>query len=194
MKMYSLILLAVTTATLAVASAPERERPSSGWEAQCSIAEGPSRIVFRSKSGDVTEDDMSAVAVWPDGTKVELPIAPAWFVQRRPMTPEEKPCNGVHASLLASGKILLWIAHDGRPGWDRLTLVLLDSNRRVLDVKNDAGMLSNEFMILPKENAFDVLMLEDQSVLDRGDGEFYPPVFKRIRIRNNKVVVSWWHG
>lgn len=112
------------------------------WTSSCSIAGGPSEIRFESVSGDATNDDMQVTASWPDGRSVNLRLKPGLFPQSEGFAGAERGCKGIGVTIPNRQQVVLWLERDDRPLSGRLTLVLLDTNRRrVLDVVNDAGEL-----------------------------------------------------
>jgi hypothetical protein len=55
---------------------------SPSWNALCSVEGMAFKVRFRSQTGDVTNDDMTSTAEWPDGTVVSIPLKLGWFVPK----------------------------------------------------------------------------------------------------------------
>ena len=190
----------IATATLigllALAATPIRAQEAAApvWEAVCSVRAGPSRITFRSPSGDVTQDDMAVDVVWSDGTVTDVPLRPAWFKAIKIISNDQSTCSGIGAFEINNGRTLLWLVYDRRPRGDHVALVLVDVRQRsVVDVVDDLGEVrwTHEPMILRRSSGFEVLMIREW-LWDPGAGaEFHVPDWMAVVVAHDRITARW---
>jgi len=165
------------------------------WKARCSVEGGPATIVFTSIGGDATEDDMQAVASWPDGSSINLGLKPGLFPQSNGFTSSDGGCEGIGVTVPRQDQMLLWIERDDRPSGSRLALVLLDTRQhRVLDVVNDAGkqMWGSELCWTKSQpDLYETVLVG--SYQDRGQAAepLDLPRTMRIEVVGNQLKLTW---
>ncbi|MHA6203726.1 hypothetical protein ACXU4B_04780 [Dyella soli] len=165
------------------------------WKSTCSVPGGPSSIAFTSAGGDATEDDMQVVASWPDGSTTHLGLTPGLFPQSSGFAGGSGGCEGIGVTLPRQDQMLLWIERDERPARSRMALVLLDtSQRRVLDVVNDAGneLWGDEPCLSKAQPGLYEAVLVG-AYQDRGPtAEPLPlPRIMRIEVIGNRLRLTW---
>lgn len=111
------------------------------WEARCELAGHTLRLSFVSASGDADLADMDVQVQVDGGSAMPLPLAKGYYRPRGVVANQRSLCDRVGAYLLQDqvhaaepARLLLWLSVDDRPGWDQLSLVLLDLEAgKVLD-------------------------------------------------------------
>lgn len=118
---------------LLAASAPANAADPTRWRADCRIDERSFRLEFASASGDLDNEDMVATLVLPDRSSVQLPLTPGIFRPRSVVANQRSACKELGAYLIQDQihkavppLLLLWLSVEDRPGWDQLSLVLID--------------------------------------------------------------------
>ena len=121
-----------------------------GWTADCQLAGG---FGVRFETGPNGED-MNVHLERPDRPPLALSLAPAIFHRRGVVANQASGCDQVGAYLLpdqihraAAPRLLLWLSVDDRPGFDLLSLVLvdleagkvLDRSERIAPIKDADG-------------------------------------------------------
>ncbi|MCB1598655.1 MAG: hypothetical protein KDI66_01370 [Xanthomonadales bacterium] len=121
------------------------------WQAECDLQGLPFRLVFSARGGDPELAGMTATLFLPDRRELHLPVAPGIFRARSVVADRPSLCRDLGAFLVqdqmqASRKssLLLWLSVDDRPGWDQLSLVLIDLDAgTVLDVRERIGAIKD---------------------------------------------------
>lgn len=103
------------------------------WSARCAIDGQAFHVLFDSPSRDLDNADMRVSLVLNDGRKMLLPLSPGVYRARRLVSNQASLCEGIGAYATSDrvykadrARLLLWLSVDDRPGWDHLTLVLVD--------------------------------------------------------------------
>lgn len=136
MKSRSLLGVVFLLASLAQAAAGEGD-----WHARCELAGHTLRLSFVAASGDADQADMNVNVQVNGGSAMQLPLAKGYYRPRGVVANQPSLCDRVGAFLLQDQvhlaeppRLLLWLSVDDRPGWDLLSLVLLDLEAgRLLD-------------------------------------------------------------
>ena len=126
----------------AVASTPQ----ASGWSADCQTDAHRFRVVFTPTAAPDPADparpaEMRATLVRPDRPELLLPLSRTEIRARPVVATPASACTGLGAFLLKDQiylatppVLLLWLSVADRPGWDQLSLVLIDLEKgTVLD-------------------------------------------------------------
>lgn len=118
---------------LSTLCAASGQRDPAHWVAECRADGQPFQLIFDSPSQDVDNADMTVTLALADGRKVLLPLSPATYRARPVVSNQASLCTGIGAFASrdqvykgTSAKLLLWLSVDNRPGWDMLSLALLD--------------------------------------------------------------------
>jgi hypothetical protein len=164
---------------------------SPSWNALCSVEGMAFKVRFRSQTGDVTNDDMTSTAEWPDGTVVSIPLKLGWFVPKDEIASDiPNVCKGIIGHALPRHQVLLWISRNDRPNGDRLAMLLLDTSaKRILDVQNDVGEIAEPYMIVSRSQGCSILIVQDWRQSTSG-GEFGVPEWVDVSVRDNRIVCN----
>jgi len=164
----------------------KEESPS--WNAPCSVEGTAFKIIFRSQTGDITNDDMATTVEWPDGTVSSIPLKPGWFVPKDEIASDiPNVCKGIIGHTLPRHQVLLWISRNDRPNGDRLAMLLLDTSaKRIRDVQNDIGEIAEPYMIVSRPQGCSILIVQDWRQSISGD-EFGVPEWMDIIVRNDRI-------
>jgi hypothetical protein len=124
---------AIVLIGLSILSADAREADAQHWSADCHLNGRDFRVNFDSPSGDPDQDDMRVSLVLPDQRELLLPLLPGTYRRRSVVANQPSLCDGVGAFQVADRVfkgvepyLLLWLSVDNRPGWDTLSLALID--------------------------------------------------------------------
>jgi hypothetical protein len=191
MRLNPVFLILVASLLCASPAVAQKELPA--WEAKCSTPNGPVRVLFHSKSGDVYEDDMSVRVVWRDGSATPVRLRPAWFMPTTFPSNVQGYCSDVGGFELPDGRLLLWLRYSGRPRNDHAAVLLVDQRRHlILDVLPDLGELyhDREPFIMSRSGRFEVLMITEW-LLVYGDGEYGKPEWKALSVQANRLHSAW---
>ena len=135
------------------------------WFAECQADGQAFQLIFDSASQDVDNADMTVTLALADGRKVLLPLSPGTYRARPVVSNEASLCSGIGAFASrdqvykgTSAKLLLWLSVDNRPGWDTLSLALLDlseakllhSVERVAPIKDPDGRQALAVQVTPE--------------------------------------------
>jgi hypothetical protein len=171
----------------------ESREYESAWKAECSIENSTFKISFRSPTEDVTNDDMTAVIHWQDGTNTPIQLTPGWFMPDLKMTSDiPNTCKRIVGHNLADHRVLLWLARNGRPNNDQLVLVLLDiSNKKVLDIQNNIGEIDPTLLLVKHSTDRSILLDRYWSQDPTNGGEFGVPEWMNVLIKNDRIITQW---
>lgn len=135
------------------------------WFAECQADGQAFQLIFDSPSQDVDNADMTVTLALADGRKVLLPLSLGTYRARPVVSNEASLCSGIGAFASrdqvykgTSAKLLLWLSVDNRPGWDTLSLALLDlseakllhSVERVAPIKDPDGRQALAVQVTPE--------------------------------------------
>lgn len=103
------------------------------WSAQCEVGGQRFELIFDSPSKNSDNADMTVTLVLADRRKVLLPLTPGIYKARKSVSNQKSMCTGIGAFASKDRvykadpeRLLLWLSIDDRPGWDLLSLVLID--------------------------------------------------------------------
>lgn len=174
------------------------------WETNCLVGDQRMMLTFRSKSGHDDADDMDVVATI-NKKKIKIPLPPALYVKRGIVsevknvcrTPNDLGHGDVGGFQLKDGNLLLWLSSDNRPGWDTLSLVLLNpSEAKVLDTKPNIGNIkavgAQNLAIRPKNTGYEV-RLEREWMKNTGADSAENSIedWMLVKIIDNKIETKW---
>jgi hypothetical protein len=142
----------LVTATLLLASlstAATEVRPAAHWTDTCQFGEHTVTANFESQSGDAFEDDLVVTLTRDDGLELRLPIPPSLYKPRHPLLNVRNRCEEATAVDAGGQRVLLLLSSDGRPGWDTLDAVLIDTGAmQMIDAKFNIGPIKGEDDVL----------------------------------------------
>ena len=137
--------------------------PPAQWSVKCSLENKAFEVFFKSASGDAAEDDMSVSIKTTRGKIVPLMLKPALYTSRGSVSEVKNLCadpkTGGLDSLVAfpihENTVLLWLASDGRPFFNILSLVLVDIEQGkvidYLDTKTAIKDVNNSRMLVTRK-------------------------------------------
>lgn len=189
-------LAAFTQAPMAWADS----NPPAESQAHCKLGQQAFSVTFHSVSGDVTNDDMQVILTLPDGHTVKLAAPPAWY-HPTGLTSSGAPnlCDTVVATEVDRQHILLWLASDNRPAFDRMSLLLVDlSDGRVLDRKlafadiktvDDSG---THLTLRRSHNGIDVRLVREDLANTNDDSAYnYIEDWMHVGVRGDRIDAMW---
>lgn len=188
------ILLLATVATAHADSQSDQNmtRFVSKWQASCTIPGHALQLLFESKCGDPTDDDMTVSIQLDDGPKAMLQLKPALFVAGKLNTKTESQCDTLSAVRLQSGNLLVLVGRDNRPSEDRLLALLVDGrNGNLLDALEDLGALSDHTEL--ESGPFDVRVKLIRKWKGAGKNREVTPIsgWMKIHEMKGKLVKTW---
>jgi hypothetical protein len=183
----------LTTLIYSICSAQVGDRvgdAAPAWAAACSDLATLKSIEFKSPSKDVTNDDMVVRLRWKNKTDTKLPLS-AWYVNRPDCWSADTRCSGVGAYRVQTDHVVLLLPMNGRPGNERLSIVLLNfTDRKVLDVKDDIGEIAYHFAASVGVDSISVYM--NKELPDTKErGALSVPGWLDISIRQGKIQTRW---
>lgn len=123
----------LTAFCLLVASTQASAKDSISWRAECRLDDRDFQLDFDSASGDPDAEDMSVSLLLPDRPALSLPLKPGVFRPRSVVSNQASACQELGAYLIRDQlhkavppRLLLWLSVKDPPGWDQLSLVLID--------------------------------------------------------------------
>jgi len=168
------------------------------YEATCKNGDQVLKVLFSSKSGEASEDDMTVLIKSQRGD-VQLSVEPTWYHKAGINSAFRSLCDVIPGFAVGKNRLLLFLTPDGRPGYNNLTLVLFDTEKnQVLDVKERIDSLK---MIDPPWNVYTVRLskgnIEVRLIYEdlKGTGNDGPynaiEEWKVITVQNNKIKTYW---
>lgn len=160
---------------------------------------------FKSKSNDVSNDDMVLILTTTTGKKVKLNIPLAWYHSEQ-MTAYK--VNSLCPNLIVTSSrvpnhVLLWLAKDNRPDFDKLCLILMNiKTGQVLDQKINVAPIKsiesdgqeNTTHLTLKKNGNGVAIRLVREVLEQtNDDSAYNDIedWMEITIQNAHLKNTW---
>ena len=126
-------LLALTLGLSALAGGAQEP---SQWQTHCQLSGDQFEVGLASASGDLDQTDMLATLRFSDGDQLPLGLRAGIFHPRGVVANKASGCAELGAfeltepDSLAPGNWLLLLSVDDRPGFDQLSLVLIDPRQR----------------------------------------------------------------
>jgi len=186
-RMAGLIGTLLVTARLGLAQEPEVPV----WTADCAFGGERVRFSFRSKTGDVENDDMRVLVTWHPGRTDTVTVEPAWFKPLRAATQVHSACRNIGGFHLTGSQYLIALRFDGRPGWDHISLVLLDARRHaILEVLTDLGELCAEPPVIrSRRGQLEFRLSTGQEMKD--GGEACVPAWRGVSVTGGRLHTNW---
>lgn len=174
--------------------------PAADAQAHCKLGQQAFSVTFHSVSGDVTNDDMQVILSLPHGHPVKLAAPPAWY-HTTGLTSSGVPnlCDSIVATQIDPQHVLLWLASDNRPGFDRMSLLLVDvSDGHALDRKltfadiksvDDGGT----HLTLRRNHAGVDVRLVREELADTNDDSAYNFIedWMHVDVRGDRIDATW---
>lgn len=174
--------------------------PSTDLQAHCKLGQQTFSLNIHSESGDVTNDDMQVVLTLPNGRSVKLAVSPAWY-HSVGLTSSGVPnlCDTVVVTAVDRQRVLLWLAPDNRPSFEKLSLLLVDlSDGRVLDRKlafADIKTVDEDdahLTLRRDHNDVDVRLVREVLVNTNDDSAYnYIEDWMHVSARGNRIEATW---
>jgi hypothetical protein len=168
------------------------------WKSLCKCGDTTLNLSFTSKSGDATEDDMTAKLISSDGKELDIPIDEALYRRRSIVSDERNICDSIGGFKLSNNRVLLWLSRNDRPHWDKLSLILIDYKKLiVLDVKENIGSIKDttgksSMTIRKKHNGYEVRLEREwlqNTNTDTAENSIEDWMY--IGIVDNKIYYEW---
>ncbi|HKR58175.1 MAG TPA: hypothetical protein VJS64_00475 [Pyrinomonadaceae bacterium] len=166
------------------------------WQTNCKSGNTPFSILFKSKSGYADGDDME-VNVTTGGKHFRVPLPEALYVKMGIVSDSKSICEDIGAFALPEGKVLLWLSSDGRPGWNKLNLVLLSlPEGKVLDIKERIGSIKapggQRLAVKGRDGQYEV-RLEREWLKNTGTDSAENSIedWMSIKVMDGKIVNKW---
>jgi hypothetical protein len=161
--LFAALLLAVSTAW----AAPQDPGAECRFHLECTNQNDHFSLDFRSKTNDCSDDNTQAVFKKGDQS-VTLDLPQNWYfftdhiTKTQPAVCADKSDRPFAAYRVGKHRALLFVKSSGRPSYDNVTVVLLDTAQgKVLDHK-DIGSTRNNFVaVLKSGRGFKVRIIRD---------------------------------
>ena len=190
---------------LLAASVDASARDSVNWRADCRIDDRDFQLDFASASGDPDAEDMRVSLLLPDRPALPLPLTPGTFRQRAVVSNQPSACQEVGAYLVPDQihkavppRLLLWLSVNDPPGWDQLSLVLIDLEagrvlhhiERVAPIKDPDGRQGLTLLVQPDHM---VVRLQRQWLNNTGTDSPENSIedWYRVEIRAARIRGNW---
>jgi hypothetical protein len=158
-------------------------------------------LTFKSVAGECTEDDMK-LSFESEGKSHDLGIKPDWydFTDHISKTQESICSQGLHAFTaysLDSKTAILFVKENNRPGYDLVTVILLDTqNEKTLDTKKLGETRNNYIAVLKTKNGFKVRIVRDslsfhKEVMCDCDAPFVDDWMGVQMTKDHKIKADW---
>lgn len=172
---------------------PAQTSQKCNFEVTC---ENNFKLEFKSKSGDCSEDDTSIVFSNLTSS-VNLSIKTAWFSEMANVGNNPSQCKSTNFTsypiFLIKDRALLFLRQNGRPGWDIIVAVLLDSkNGKIVDQLEVGRYMRSTFGIIKTHKGFKMQMV-NASLKEMNcdcDAAFVEK-WMEVRIEKNKLFKAW---
>ncbi len=166
------------------------ENQPSAWQATCLSASPIKSLNFKSRSGDLTNDDVEVQVIWRNGDVQQLTLPEAWYSQ----LPNWRGslCQGLALYPVQSGqKLLLVLSFDGRPRLDRFHVLLVDSqSHKVLDQLLDVGELAPQFRYRWFANKLQLRMVKSYKGISDGPDDLILG-WREFSVNGSNLHMSW---
>ena len=199
------VAAAVFTAFAVGSSAQAIAAEPIGWRADCRLGEQSFQVDFASASGDPESDDMRVSLMLPQRSALPLPLTPGVFRPRSVVSNQASACTQLGAYLIRDQihlavppRLLLWLSVADPPGWDQLSLVLIDLGagkvlhhiERVAPIKDPDGRQGLTLQVQPEHV---MARLQRQWLNNTGtDGpENSIEDWYRVEVRAARIRGSW---
>ncbi len=151
---------------LLLASAQAGAAEATHWRAECRLDQRSFQLEFASASGDPDAEDMRVSLLLPGrrALPLPLPLTPGIFRPRSVVSNLPSACQELGAYLISDQihkavppRLLLWLSVEDPPGWDQLSLVLIDLDagkvlhhiERVAPIKDPDGRQGLTLQVQP---------------------------------------------
>lgn len=165
------------------------------WKETCNYRGTPFELRFESKSGDPPEDDMVVTLVWGKRAPLVLPIHEALFVPVAFHTDAANYCKSVGAFDWPGGRVLLLIARDDRPSYNRLGAVVLDAKTGAfVSELREVGAMRDRLMLLKHGDGYRLLLDRTWHQDANDHGEFPAPDWLALTNQGGRLSMTWMSG
>lgn len=172
-------------------------KPAPHWTDACHFADHAVTANFESRSGDPLEDDMTVTLTRDDGVAVVLPLGRSLYEPRGLLQTVKNRCSEMAAVEMGADRVLLLLSSNGRPTWDTLVAVLLDTAAlTVLDVKTNIGAIKTQDRVIVLRRAgaaaLDVRLIRE-SLPDAGCDCEAADIedWRRVEIAGDRIRSAW---
>lgn len=149
-----------------------------------------------SPSGDALENLDMLMEIKDDlGRSLHVNIRPDWYFKTNSSEPVGNVCDTLAGRRIGEDVVALFIARDGRPELDHLTLILLNwKTMRVVGVRDDFGEIKPEKLVVRQvdTDSVDVRIARWDAKLDACDcADAYVKKWLRIRVSERRWSATW---
>lgn len=190
---------------LLAATAHASAQGAVNWRADCRLDDRGFQLDFASASGDPDAEDMGVTLLLPDRPALRLPLAPGVFRARSVVANQPSACKELGAYLIGDQihkavppRLLLWLSVADPPGWDQLTLVLIDLDagkvlhqiERVAPIKDPDGRQGLTLQVQPDHM---VVRLQRQWLNNTGTDSPENSIedWYRVEVRAARIRGGW---
>ncbi|MEO5560925.1 MAG: hypothetical protein ABIO49_13460 [Dokdonella sp.] len=140
LKILCLLLATLVTHTV------HASQPAGVWSARCELDRHHLVVKLASPSGDAVENLDMTMKIQDDiGRRIQVKIKPDWYLPFPSSKPLDDTCETLASRRIGTDVLALFVARDGRPETNYLTLILLNwKTMRVIGVRDDFGEVLSE--------------------------------------------------
>ena len=154
------------------------------------------KLEFKSKSGSCVEDDTS-IQFSNSKITVSIPGRMAWYYEMENIGNSESTCKSTHYPsyplFIKKDQALVFIRKNGRPGYDLIVAILIDSKTgNVLDDVEIGRYMRSTFGILKYKNGYKMRMVSGSTKDMKCDCDASTDeAWIEVKIENNKIKKNW---
>ena len=170
--------------------------PVDAWSARCVLDRRHITISLTSASGDALENsDMTMEVTDGHGRSIHVMIRPDWYLKTKSGEPVDDVCDTVASRRIGKDILALFVARDGRPEAEYLTMILLNwKTMRVVGIRDDFGEIKSEKIEVRQidSDSVDVRIARWDSKIEACDcGDPYVESWIRIGVSGQRWSVTW---
>ncbi|MEO7326805.1 MAG: hypothetical protein ABIW82_18435 [Dokdonella sp.] len=174
----------------------QASQPADAWSARCELDQRHLVVKLVSASGDAAENlDMTMEVEDDVGRRIQVKIKPDLYFPFPSSKPMDDVCEGMASRRIGRDVLALFIARDGRPEANYLTLVLLNwKSMHVIGVRDDFGeVLSETFDVRQLDtNSADVRVARWDATKESCDcAEGYSQDWLRLHVSGTRWSADW---
>ena len=170
--------------------------PVDAWSAHCVLDRRDITISLTSASGDALENlDMTMEVTDELGRSIQVMIRPDWYFKTKSSEPVDDVCDTVASRRIGKDILALFVARDGRPEAEYLTVILINwKTMRVVGVRDDFGEIKSEKLDVRQidSDSVDVRIARWDSKIEACDcGDPYVESWLRIGVSEQRWSATW---
>lgn len=168
----------------------QNAEPSGNWISTCQPASPIRQLEFTSRSGDFLNDDFTGWIEWRDGSRQQLDVPEAWYLQMPAW--RHSLCADLALYPIKPGKqALLVLNFDSRPGLDKFHVLLLDlQTKQVLARQLNVGELPQKFRFRYLGNTLWIQMVKAYKGVSDGPDDLIL-AWREFRVKDGQILMNW---